>query len=147
MARFDYNVEPTLETALVSLLNGQGLTAGGSLTTDTLTNPRIDVRFELGAERDSFSAAENVFLANTWEGHFVLSVITDRDNTDQNHSAYRATVRQVLAESTAAQWEAVLGSHFRLLSLNHQGTVYNVLDNDLAIDASVMTYSVILRFL
>ena len=146
MAVFNYDVEPTLETALVALLTAQGITAGGSRQTDALATPRVDVRFELGAERDALTVANGSLIPNTWDGQFVLSVITDRDNNDASHSTFRAGVRQTMAEATAADWEVQLGGSHRLLSLTHLSTAYDVLDNNRALDASVMTYAATVRF-
>lgn len=140
----NYNIEPALEGALVSLLNSQGLSAYCSLGTENLGTPRIEVQFVLGAER---SVMPEGGISNTYEGQFVLSVITDRDRNNGDHSTYRASIRQILAESTSSQWEAVLGSSFKLLSLDHAGTVYNVLDNERSLDVSVMTYSAVVRLL
>ncbi len=148
MTLFDYNLEPTLEAALISLLSANGLSAADSLGRSDLATPRVDVRFELGPERNSQTVTENTqTVSNTFDGQFVLAVVTDRDVNNASHSAYRASVRQILAESTAAQWEAALGARVRLLSLSHQTTAYNVLDSQTALDASVMTYNATLRLL
>jgi hypothetical protein len=148
MALFDYNVEPTLEAALVSLLTAQNITAGGSLTTNALSTPRVDVRFELGAERDiQTQAPGGVSVSTTWDGQFVLSIITDRDNNNASHSSFRATVRGVMAETTTTAWETALGSRYRLLSLNHLSTAYDVLDADKGLDASILNYAATVRLL
>lgn len=141
---FNYNIEPALEAALVSLLNSQGLAAYSSLGTENLATPRVEVQFVLGAER---SVIPENGVSNTYEGQFVLSVITDRDRNNGDHSNFRATIRRVLAESTSAQWEAALGYSFRVLSCDHAGTVYNVLEQERALDVSVMTYSAVVRLL
>lgn len=141
---FNYNVEPALEAALVSLLNAQGVPAYPSLGTENLSTPRVDVQFLLGAERPVMPESG---ISNTYEGQFLLSVITDRDRNNGDHSNFRATIRRVLAESTSAQWEAALGDSFRVLSCDHAGTVYNVLEQERALDVSVMTYSAIVRLL
>jgi hypothetical protein len=139
----NYNIEPALETALVSLLSAQGIPAYSSLGTDNLSTPRVDVQFVLGTER---SVMPENGVSNTYEGQFAVSVITDRDRNNNDHSSFRATVRQILAESTSSQWEAALGSSFKLLSLDHAGTVHS-LEQERTLDVSVMTYSAVVRLM
>ncbi len=150
----NYNIEPVLEAALVSLLTAQNVTAGASHQSEELATPRVDVRFELGTEREGFqvpgSSPGHIF-PNTYEGQFTLSVITDRDrNTSPSHSSFRATVRQIMSETPGPSWEAAIdaaGGGFRILSLGHLATTYDVLDQDTALDASVMSYSAVIRFI
>lgn len=147
MAVYNYDPETALESALVSLLQAEGLTAGGLLTSVPLSTPRVDVQFVLGQERDVGTPVPGQEGINCiWEGSFVLTIYTDRDRNNASHSTYRATVRQVIAESTRAQWEAVIGANFRLLSLTHAGTSPTVRDSERAIDASEMTYSAVVMF-
>jgi hypothetical protein len=143
----NYDIEPTLEGALVTLLSNRGITAGGSLTTEELSTPRVDVRFELGAERPiHLSNGTGLGVSNTYDGQFILSVITDRDENASSHSSFRATVREAMAESSATDWEAAIGGSYRVLSVAHLSTTYEVLANDTALDASVMSYSATIRF-
>lgn len=139
---YNYDIEPALEGALVSLLQAQGIVAGASLTTDELTTPRVDVQFQLGAELPARPANG---VSNTYEGSFILTVITDRDRNNGSHSSFRSTVRRIMSETTGAAWSAVLGTSFLLLSCDHAGTAYNVLDSNKALDASVMSYSAVVR--
>jgi hypothetical protein len=144
----NYNPEPALEAACVALLAAAGLTAGGSRQTDAeLSTPRVDVRFELGGELDAMKVSGSELIPTDYAGTFVLSVITDRDTDNAEHAEHRATVRQVMAETTGDAWTAAIGADYRLLSLIYNGTEYDVLDQEKALDASVLTYSVRLRFL
>ncbi len=140
---YNYDFETVWETAVASLLTAQNLTAGTSLTTDTLTTPRVDVKFETGEETDVMTptAAAQGF-SMIWAGTLTLTIITDRDRNSVSHSAYRATIRGVLAETDGAAWAAALGEGHRALEVSHVSTLSDVLDGEKALDASVMTYKV-----
>jgi len=141
---FNYDIENSLEKALAILLTNAGLPAYTSQGIDDLATPRIDVHFQLGVERPVITTSGT---SNTWDGQFVISVITDRDRNGTQHAAYRASVRQILAETTGSGWSAALGPSFLLLDCSHVSTAYNILDQSKALDASVMTYTVVLRLL
>jgi hypothetical protein len=147
MPLFNYNIEPALESALVSLLADAGVPAHRSLGTDDLARPYTAVSFELGAERAVDAPSPPGGVSTTYDGQYTVTVVTDRDQGNGAHSELRATVREVLAESSGEDWAAALGARFRILSIRHQSTVYDVLEDDKGIDASAMSYAVTVRLL
>lgn len=143
MPLYNYDFETAFESAVVSLLTAQNIAAGSSLSSDTLTTPRVDVKFEAGAEQSVYTPTESAQgISAIWEGTLTLTVITDRDRNSVSHAAYRATIRGALAETTGTAWAAALGSAHRALDVSHVSTLCDVLDGDRALDASVMTYRV-----
>jgi hypothetical protein len=145
MPLFSYNVEPALEEGMKTLLTNNSVNASPSRTADELATPYVTVAFELGAERLVDVPANGGGVSNQYDGQFRFSIVTDRDNNNGDHSTLRATVRQVIAESTAAQYAAAIGSRFAILSIRHAATAYDILSAEDGLDISAMLYEAVIE--
>lgn len=141
MSLYNYDFETVFETAFQTLFSQQGINAAPTLTGAQLETPRVDVKFETGAELATMTPVPgSEGIGMDWDGTLTLSIVTDLDRNSPSHSVYRATIRALLAETPGSVWADLLGASHQLLEITHVSTLYDVLDGEKGLDASVMTY-------
>lgn len=146
MALFHYSPETTLEAAVVALLTARGIAARSSRTVDGLKTPYVTVAFELGEEKPVDAPTPTGGISALYDGQFRIAIVTDREANNTEHADLRATVREVMAESTGAEWAAAIGGRYAFGTLRHVLTAYDVLAADEGIDASAMLYAATVQF-
>ena len=94
--------EDAIETAVVTVLTANGMTAMRQRGSTSLATPRVEVRLMVGAAEEHYGrGAGNEPFLDFWHGTIQLAIVTNRSRNDASHMTYRGKCRYAMQGLTA----------------------------------------------
>jgi hypothetical protein len=133
--------EDSIESAVVSVLNANGLTAVRQRGNTSLATPRVEVRMITGAaeEHYGYDAAGEPFV-NFWHATIQLAIVTNRSRNDASHTTYRGKCRWLMQRLALFNTDVLLPYH-TIERILESGTSPEI-QPDENHDASVVSFAV-----
>lgn len=94
--------EDAIETAVVTVLAANSMTAVRQRGSTSLATPRVEVRLIVGAAEEHYGTdTHGERFIDFWHGTIQLAIVTNRSRNDASHTTYRGKCRAAMQGLTA----------------------------------------------